>query len=426
MVHLSVRTKIILITLSILVITFVLNALVNGYAFANLYTRGLRDVSLFAAHDLKLQLDRLFELDMSLEGIVGFEKQAQKVTTEFEDVTYAFVMDREGRILFHSQTDKQGQRVSGLPPSALFNGTDAPVTETHTSDGMEVLETTLPLYDKYNQMIGAISVGASTSKVTQQTMHLLMTFAGVNLVFLVTATGLLMLALRVWVTRPLAQLVSVIQHIRTSADLTQQVAVISHDEFGQLGTAFNGMLKELQASLLQNEHYAHDLEQKSAGLERLNAQLAQEIADREHAEAERAFLQQQIIEAQQAAIRELSTPLIPLSQHVVLMPLIGSIDRTRAQQIMETLLNGISMHRATTVIIDITGVQVVDTQIANAFLQTAQAVKLLGAQVVLTGIGPTIAHTLVELGAKLDGLVTHGSLQNGIAYAMSRGGTKRT
>ncbi|NJN66880.1 MAG: PAS domain S-box protein [Chloroflexaceae bacterium] len=149
----------------------------------------------------------------------------------------------------------------------------------------------------------------------------------------------------------------------------------------------------------------------------------QDLTSQQQAEHEREALQQQIIEAQRSALRELSTPLIPLSDRVVLMPLIGSVDTARAQQVMETLLEGIAMYQADTAILDITGVSVVDTQVANALIQTAQAVRLLGAQVVLTGIGPIMAQTLVHLGADLSSIVTRGSLQNGIAYALN--GEKR-
>lgn len=143
-----------------------------------------------------------------------------------------------------------------------------------------------------------------------------------------------------------------------------------------------------------------------------------DITDRKMAEQEREALQQQIIEAQQSAIRELSTPLIPLSKNVVLMPLVGSIDSSRAQLVMETLLEGISEYQAETAILDITGVSVVDTQVANALIQAAQAVKLLGAKVVLTGIGPTMAQTLVHLGADLSSIVTRGSLQSAVLDAL--------
>jgi rsbT co-antagonist protein RsbR len=150
-----------------------------------------------------------------------------------------------------------------------------------------------------------------------------------------------------------------------------------------------------------------------------------DLTSQQQAEEERETLQQQIIDAQRSALRELSTPLIPLSSSVVLMPLIGSVDTARAQQVMETLLEGIAMYQADTAILDITGVSVVDTQVANALIQTAQAVRLLGAQVVLTGIGAVMAQTLVHLGADLSSIVTRGSLQNGIAYALSEEGNRR-
>src|SRR5262249_34470241 len=134
-------------------------------------------------------------------------------------------------------------------------------------------------------------------------------------------------------------------------------------------------------------------------------------------EQERAALHEQVIAAQQATLRELSTPLIPLTDDLVAMPLIGTIDSNRAQQVIETLLAGVATSRATTAILDITGVQVVDTQVANALLRAAQAVKLLGARVVLTGIRPEIAQTLVGLGLDLSGIDTRATLQSGIAFA---------
>ncbi len=147
-----------------------------------------------------------------------------------------------------------------------------------------------------------------------------------------------------------------------------------------------------------------------------------DITEQERQTQRHEALQQQLIETQQTAIRELSSPLLPLTDTVIALPLIGSIDTQRAQQIMETLLEGVAYYRADIAIIDITGVSVVDTQVANALIQTAQAVQLLGAQVILTGIGPAMAQTLVGLGVDLSSIVTQGSLQNGIAYALKQKG----
>ncbi|NJP04258.1 MAG: PAS domain S-box protein [Chloroflexaceae bacterium] len=145
--------------------------------------------------------------------------------------------------------------------------------------------------------------------------------------------------------------------------------------------------------------------------------LVRDITQRKQTEAEHMALQQQIITAQQQSLRELSTPLIPIAEGVLVMPLIGAIDSNRAQMVMETVLNGVETHQAKLVILDITGVQVVDTQVANAFIQAARAVKLLGAQMMLTGIQPQIAQTLVTLGVDLGDMLTRSTLQAGIASA---------
>ncbi len=149
--------------------------------------------------------------------------------------------------------------------------------------------------------------------------------------------------------------------------------------------------------------------------------LARNVTAQRRAERERVAMQEQIIQAQQAALRELSTPLMPIADGVVVMPLIGVIDSARAQQIMESLLHGVSEYKARVALIDITGVKVVDTQVAGVLLRAAQAVRMLGSQVVLTGISPEIAQTLVHIGAEIRNVKTKATLQEGIRYAMTVG-----
>lgn len=118
-------------------------------------------------------------------------------------------------------------------------------------------------------------------------------------------------------------------------------------------------------------------------------------------------------------VRELSTPIMPIYPGILVLPLIGTIDHTRAGQIMETLLEGISSYQADTVIMDITGVTVVDTDVANYLLQAARAARLLGSQVILVGISSAIAQTMVHLGVGLATVTTRANLQDGIEYALS-------
>lgn len=150
--------------------------------------------------------------------------------------------------------------------------------------------------------------------------------------------------------------------------------------------------------------------------------VAHDITERKQAEEalRHSIVQEEVIRAQSAALAELSTPIIPITDQVMVMPLIGTIDSQRAQQVLEVLLHEIAGRGAAVVIIDITGVVVVDTQVANALLQAAQAVKLLGARVMLTGIRPEVAQTLVGLGADLRSVVTYSTLQSGLAVALRR------
>lgn len=144
------------------------------------------------------------------------------------------------------------------------------------------------------------------------------------------------------------------------------------------------------------------------------------VTARRKAEAARIenVRQDEIIRAQEAMLAELSTPLIPVSDEVVVMPLIGAVDARRAEQVIATLLTGIAGHRAHTAILDITGVASVDTGTADALLRAARAVRLLGARVMLTGIRPEVARMFVELRVDLDAVSTYGTLQAGIAAAL--------
>jgi PAS domain S-box-containing protein len=148
--------------------------------------------------------------------------------------------------------------------------------------------------------------------------------------------------------------------------------------------------------------------------------IAADITDRKQAQVEQQQLQEKLIQLQAATLAELSTPLIPITDQVLVLPLIGVIDSSRAQQIMETLLSGVAERSAETVIVDITGVSVVDTQVANTLIQAAQAVRLLGAEVLLTGIRAEIAQTLIGLGISLSTLRTSGTLQSGIAMVLEQ------
>lgn len=127
------------------------------------------------------------------------------------------------------------------------------------------------------------------------------------------------------------------------------------------------------------------------------------------------------IEQQREAIRELSTPVIEVWEGVLCMPVVGVMDTARSAEITETLLQSIVEKRAQSVIIDVTGIEVMDTGTADHFLRMAKAVHLLGAVCVITGISPSIAQTIVQLDVDLTRLTTHRTLRDALAKYVAKG-----
>jgi rsbT co-antagonist protein RsbR len=126
---------------------------------------------------------------------------------------------------------------------------------------------------------------------------------------------------------------------------------------------------------------------------------------------------ERVIRQQQEAIRELSTPVLQVRERLLILPIIGVIDPHRARQLTEQLLRGIRTNRAKVVVIDITGVAAMDVTVANHLVQTVEASRLLGATVIVTGLSPEIAQTLVTIGVDLGKMNTVGDLQGGIEQA---------
>ncbi|GAA0610731.1 STAS domain-containing protein [Virgibacillus siamensis] len=125
-----------------------------------------------------------------------------------------------------------------------------------------------------------------------------------------------------------------------------------------------------------------------------------------------------IVSLQRVALQELSAPLIPVMERITIMPLIGTIDTERAKLIMENLLEGAIKHNSEVVLIDITGVPVVDTMVAHHIIQAAEAVRLIGSTCILVGIRPEIAQTIVNLGIDLGKFPTKSSLKKGFRKAL--------
>jgi rsbT co-antagonist protein RsbR len=193
------------------------------------------------------------------------------------------------------------------------------------------------------------------------------------------------------------------------------------------------MLDTVRAVLSSNEAFAVDYQvSDSPGSKHYEAHVAPygvnevivlelDVTDRRESERFQAEAQVALIEGQREVLRQISTPLMSIANGVIAMPLVGPVDRERAQQMLTTLMDGVTSHGARTVIIDIAGVPNVDTEVAELLARATQVVQLLGAEVLFTGIRSDVARNIIALGIDLTNFQSVGSFQSAIAIALRRG-----
>lgn len=153
----------------------------------------------------------------------------------------------------------------------------------------------------------------------------------------------------------------------------------------------------------------------------LTDRLAKELhLSRARDQQQRAELHHQIgaLEQAQQTILDLSTPTLSIFEGVLLVPLIGALDTARAALVMSTVLESIAIHQTQVIILDVTGLHIIDTSVANALLQTARAAALLGARVCLCGIAPEVAQVIVGLGIDLSHLRPASDLQAALKQSL--------
>ncbi|MGQ9628164.1 MAG: cache domain-containing protein [Anaerolineae bacterium] len=320
--------------------------------------------------------------DVSLVDHIRYMTQADTVTIFLGDMQASTnVLTLEGKRAVGARVSKAVSEVV-LSRGTGFIGSGFIVNERYIS-GYE------PLRDHADRVIGMLHVGL----LEEKSLALLHDFyKSIALIVLggIALAMVLALPLSRFLAEPISAMLRASQKV-VQGDLSVRVPERGSRELALLARSFNEMTESLSQAM-------------EAERNRLEEVLAA-------SEAQARLLE---------TVHALSSPTIPLYEGIVVLPLVGHIDTARAQQIMEELLNGISYHKARVAILDITGVAVVDTKVAQHLLQAAQATRLLGCQVVLVGVRPEVAQTLVELGIDMADVVTCRNLQAGLEYALAK------
>lgn len=222
------------------------------------------------------------------------------------------------------------------------------------------------------------------------------------------------LAFPLWLSRPLKRLGETARRL-AGGDLAARTGLVDGDEFGVLGQGLDHMAERVEQSTADLAAQYRQAEQARAQAEEASVVLGEQLAT---------------IRSQQEMISELSVPLLPLNDWTLVLPLVGAIDSARIDEAQDRALQAVQRSSARFLILDITGVPVVDTQVARGLLQIVQAARLLGCTTVLAGTRPEVAQTIVGLGIDLSSIVTLASLQSSVAYtsrqsALSRSSTPK-
>jgi GAF domain-containing protein/HAMP domain-containing protein len=241
----SLRFKIIFLAVVILVITIGATTLASGYVFSQEYADVLQSRTLIIGQGLKSQLDRLLELGIPLEELVGFEKQLQDTVTTYPDIVYAMVIDLDSKILFHNDPSQHNKILADtMTVDAVKRGTT--VIQVHSDQQGQFYDIFIPILDRSGDHVGAIRIGFPVELISQKTSWLAVFSGGVATISLGITVALLVFALSILVTNPLLKLLTAIEEFRRGGTgLATRVEIDSSDEIGQLGSAFNSMASQL-------------------------------------------------------------------------------------------------------------------------------------------------------------------------------------
>lgn len=324
-----------------------------------------------------------------------------------DDGSYAYVVDADGRTVLHEYTTFQFSRqlhpeVAGIA-AALEGQVNLPVPyQGLNREGSQVIGA----WARLQQVPWTVIAEQPIAPVVRGLLPLAI---GALVIFGLSLAGSLVVGLFISrrVVQPIMQLQEGARRVGTG-DLEHPISLPGRSELADLAGEFNAMAENLRESQVRQEAWGHELEDRvkarTTELSQAMEQLQEEMRTRENL---------------LLMLKEMASPVIPIMAGIIVVPIVGTLDSQRAQRVMDDVLAGVEREHARVVILDITGLAMVDTAVANALLQASRAAQLLGAQPILVGIAAEVAETLVHLGVELRQLHTAATLQEGLQTALA-------
>jgi diguanylate cyclase (GGDEF)-like protein/PAS domain S-box-containing protein len=273
-VRLNLRGKILTIATAVMLFAVGSVIVTSAVLSSREYEAALHSRSLAIGKSLGIQFERLLQLGLGVDDIMGFEEQCQEVINAYPGVDLAFVTSADGRILFHSGNG--GSILTGPLAAAATAGVQAVVVQQ--IDNVLRHNAVIPAATPDGQHVASIVISFPAEFVSARLRELMLTDIGVGLLVLISGLGVLYVALVVVVTRPLGSLINTVSKLRaTPQDMSRRATVSSDDELGQLGVAFNGLMDELQHTTVSKS----ELEKAMEELRRMSDALFEQ---KEHAE----------------------------------------------------------------------------------------------------------------------------------------------
>jgi methyl-accepting chemotaxis protein len=258
---LSVRAKIVFMTVAILCFAIGANTLISSYIFTKEYSSALRSETFIIGQGLKLQLDKLLSLGISVEELTGFEKQCQEIVAKYKEISYAMVIDSKGKILFHNDPSQQGKVLVSAPTdNALKSARD--IIQVYSTEGEQYYDITIPALDPAGEQVAAVKIGFPVKFIAQKTQKLIVYSTVIAVISIVLATIILVVVFSIWVTKPVGYLSRYAVQLADGSMEYDLQEITSHDEIGTLFKAF----KQLTMYFQEMAHVATEISRGNLGI----------------------------------------------------------------------------------------------------------------------------------------------------------------